>query len=150
MCLIIKRTKHRDLKPRIAKKDIVVFKYLDIPCTFRDKPIKMCKKFFPPIIGKLFTYRLNKKYTTKLGVNGILVHEGFHAYISPLPPLEKALHHMDTVIAVGIIPAGSEYYIGTDSEIVGNNIIIQQVYKPKEFNHQFNFILTSIKTKLTI
>lgn len=108
MCLIIKE----DCEIETAKKDITTYKKVRV----------VNDSFWSGIFfGGRFRFNKLEKAVTKLSINifGTEIDEGFHSF--------KRLHnnyitHGKSVIC--IIPKGSEYCLGTEDDIVSNQIIV--------------------------
>lgn len=103
---------------KIAKEDIVCYKVLTsiMKSPYRD-----------------FQYERNKMYSIKLlkidkNNNDLEINEGYHAYVSYDGAYSSTaiMFLYDTFIFKAIIPKGSKYYLGTDNEIVSNQMIIKE------------------------
>lgn len=123
MCLYI----HTDSKKQIAKKDILVYKVLDIDnenhyfTPYRNYPIRF--------VGKRF------KYESEIGepvvdygmFNKSYIEEGIHTYTKP------TTHYtclFKTTCCYAVIPKGSKYYISCNGEECVSNCLI--IFKDKE------------------
>lgn len=124
MCLMVKRNWFRDLfkitpKLKVARKDIVVYKYLSqdlhgliSPIYFQRWRSGECYTSTPIVIKRM------KRI-------GYLVETGFHSYTKPRP------FHLGTHLGKlynAIIPKGSRYIIGEEDCIVSNQLIITGKY----------------------
>jgi len=110
------RQEARDYKPLIAKKDIKVYKYLEVNNG----------KYWSPV--QVFEYEKGYQYSAKIGRRifkffcsnswNIKCNRGLHSYIKPK-------YHMQCNYAqvVMYIPKGSEYCLGVSEDIVSNNLI---------------------------
>jgi len=131
MCLVVKK-KFKDLKdakaykPLIATKDIKVYKILDLLTDVGGKaPYRgfRYQKGFQYTESKLeLCYDLfNSKYE-------INVDQGLHAYVKRDCPeirnyLSSYYSNNESGVVEMIIPKGSIYYLGTNNDIVTNNLI---------------------------
>jgi hypothetical protein len=113
----------RELKPLIAKKDIIVYKMLDL-CLVNDR---WC--FVSPYYGMEYkpnkTYRVERMQKTitnntwyGLPSWSVNIGRGFHAYRKPLC---RTLNRF-------IIPKGSKYFISAD----GSEIVSDRIKTPKK------------------
>lgn len=117
MCLIIDKTKHPDLKPLIAKKDIPVWKlFIDrgdhVPYTvFRKQLIK--NKIIAKRAGlPLRAFRMDYDgYSIEP-----IIREGIHAYINFKSALSNAI--TEEKAFKFIIPKGTPYFVGHGKKIV--------------------------------
>jgi hypothetical protein len=140
MCLqIIRRTK-REPKPRIAKRNIIIYKV-----------VEEVKKgiYFSPYYD--FQYKLGKKnkrielepqyaYTILSTISSLRtgnlhfyeVYKGYHAYRT-LQAAKYAKEKMNfannPVILKGIVPQGEKYLTNNKDEIVASNIILTKELK---------------------
>lgn len=124
MCLYTKQ-----ILPKVAKKDIVVYKVLD-------------HNMFSPYYG--LSYLLNRKITSKLmrydhvwnpSTQIFIVEEGLHAYTKRRVAYVKQ-HYLNKVdgedflttysVYKAIIPKGSKYYIGLNGDIASDALIIKR------------------------
>jgi hypothetical protein len=125
MCLIVDKTIHPDLKPRVAKKDLYVYKFM-INRKGR------CLSYY-----QSFKYNLKKIYKTSLVTEKDTQRFGFHAY--KIPDIHKILDLKapsifgiypsstickNTTLYLAKIPKGSIYYIGKDEDIVSDKLML--------------------------
>ena len=128
MCFIINKFYHindksNNLKCLVAQEDILVYKCLDCTdgeyCTpFQYMPIMFTK-------GKYVYNKVNMPTSKYRWRDTIEV--GIHAYSTKNPAitLSKSFHcDNGTSMHYAIIPKGSNFYIGTDEDIVSNNLIV--------------------------
>lgn len=136
MCLIvgsfIKYNTAKGRRPRIAKEDIKVFKYLRVVRDYKNPKIEIYVAPFQHV-----EYKLNKKYSiARFGrtytldsyTNEVVfsINQGFHAYRN-IPSMNSySYSYLDTkVLFHAIIPKGSRYFISEHgAEIVANQLII--------------------------
>jgi len=128
MCLFIKTSRkdyidRKFVKPKIAKKEIKVYKVLDA----------VEGEYFSPY--KCFQYHKGYQYTTKMStsfysiswLNEInyyfKVEEGLHAYRNVSEIKRLYCFGEREVIVEMYIPVGAEYYIGDDGDIVSTDLI---------------------------
>lgn len=132
---------------KIAKKDILVYKFVNI----RSYLTNRCISFFFN-----FTYILDMKYNTYIEIRKVgkgeryrwAGHEGFHSYYDKKTALlEYELYKINkfTSIVKCIIPKGSEYYINEENEIISNSIII---LSKKSFLQKLLNYLNKCKNKI--
>lgn len=134
MCLIVKRSKfnkfiERKLKilliprPKKARKDIKVFKVLELNGLF----------LHSIYYGKDRCWAVNWIYKNSIKgivsfknkeIHTIEVSEGFHSYVEFHNII---LIHKDYVVCEAIIPKGSKYYLGTEGDIVSNQLKITKI-----------------------
>lgn len=125
MCLMVKRNWFRDLfkitpKLKVAKKDIVIYKYLSqdsaglmSPVYFQRWCLGECCTSTPIVIKRMRHV-------------GYVVETGFHSYTKPRPfHLGRHLGELYN----GIIPKGSHYIIGEEDCIVSDQLIITSKYR---------------------
>jgi len=112
MCFIIDE-KHPDKK--IATKSIMCYKVLKMVDNKLRSPYQN------------FSYKLGRKYTSRLGKECGYINKGLHSFSSK----EAALYERDDwyaskyIIFICKIPKGSEYYYNpTNQEYVSNQLII--------------------------
>ena len=114
MCLIIDSTKHKKLfgfyLPKIAWKDIPVYKLLDHSCPSQ---IKTPWRDYPIIF-----HESNVVLKSTLSYYHEEIHKGIHAYRKKIPSFPYSRFHK------AIIPRGSLYYIGMHLDIVSTKLII--------------------------
>ena len=122
MCLTIKgfrtRKEAREFQPFIAKKDIKVYKVLNV---FDCSPYRN------------FKYEKGYHYSTKFTkyfsrwVNWVIrINSGLHAYRSFTKAEENRSNNYypsDYKVVTMYIPAGSKYYKGINGDIVSDNLI---------------------------
>lgn len=112
MCLIIKE----DCEIETAKKDITTYKKVRV----------VNDSFWSGIFfGGRFRFNKLEKAVTKLSINifGTEIDEGFHSF--------KRLHNNYITygkLVICIIPKGSEYCLGTEDDIVSNQIIVFRTF----------------------
>ena len=121
MCLFINKCHYvndYDVKPYVADKDLIVCKLL----------IKRIFKFYTPVVYD--RVKLNKPFICDTEVMIVqqdplrgtfpYVSHGIHAYIT-----KRGLIFSDnTVQRFAIIPKGTKYYVGTDDDVVSDQLII--------------------------
>jgi len=122
MCLTVEKTfktrqEARDFKPLIAKKDIKVYKYLYV---------NLKGKYVSPYLN--FEYEKGYHYTAKISKRvfkyyshlnwSLKFYRGLHAFLNPVAYMRRGY-----IEIVMYVPKGSQYYIGTDSDIVSDNLI---------------------------
>ena len=108
------RQEARNYKPLIAKKDIKVYKYLD----FEDDVYISLFMGFKYEKGYHYSANISRNIFKRrhLNVWTIECNRGLHAYTNKM---NKA--YFEEIIMY--IPKGSEYYLGTNGDIVSNNLI---------------------------
>ena len=101
----------------IAEEDIPIYKFLFVE-----------KDNYHPFksIVQLANCQLNTIYSAKICFKYESIEEGLHAYVS-MDACNRQTGWCYDVIASGIIPAGSMYYIGSDGDIVSNTMIYHKV-----------------------
>ena len=134
MCLTLKqnyktrreaREGLKKVKPRIAKKDIIVYKRIYLQNN-KKEGYSPYKNF---VYNKGYQYHENKftiNVESYYGDWNIVINEGLHADISRSTSLYNIRHAFDnrkTSIIQMIIPKGSEYFLGKNNDIVTNNLI---------------------------
>ncbi len=129
MCLTGKknwwqRVFRTDIKPKIAKKDITVYKYL------KDQQNGLLRS---PFVGAIYQIGVQQfadldirsyKYTK---TNTFSVEAGLHAFTDYETAIEQCRFGSDVFKA--IIPKGSEYLLGMGNEIVSSHLIIVEKMK---------------------
>lgn len=124
MCLVLKR--QSQYKPCVSKKDKTVYKVL--------KKIK--KSLYSPYYLKKYVF--NKLYKNKSSLDIIIqdysgcivVEEGLHSFTTLKAAKDRIRSPFlsgELIIVEGIIPKGSQYILGKDSEIVSNQLIITKI-----------------------
>ena len=122
MCLVVRRNWFQRLfnikvKPKTAKKDIEVFKYLEPGCQ---------GILFSPVYDQ--EWRLGEVEKTNLVIEkDNFVTLGFHSYLVPRPNHLPCFNHLELYNA--IIPKGSHYIKGDNSDIVSDQLMIIDKYK---------------------
>ena len=131
MCLVTstfyhKKDNNRNVKCFVAKEDILVYKCLDcedgVYCTpFRYMPIVFTK-------GK---YVYNKvKMSQKIGCGireNAVVSKGIHAFSTRGNAIKLVKFFYDvngTSMHYAVIPKGSNFYLGSQGDVVSNNLIV--------------------------
>lgn len=120
MCLIVEKGTNK----RKAESDILVYKCLDNYCTnYYTTPYQNVPVYFKN--GKCvmntphFSYERNGNRT--------IIKEGIHSYYRRIKAeyVELSYNHcFGTKMYYAIIPKGTEYYIGTNEDIVSTELII--------------------------
>ena len=138
MCLMIKRSKFNKFiehklkillipKPKKAKKDIKVFKVLELNGLFLHSPYYNKERCWA--INWLYKSNIqgDVSFQENLFRSMIEVSQGFHAYTSLNDAYLKKLLNKDYVVCEAIIPKGSRYYLGTHGDIVSNQLKITKI-----------------------
>lgn len=135
MCLYIDESVHGTAyskqKPFIAQTDIVVWKLLIKDFDFdEDKTV-----YLAPYRRTL--YVLGQLYKSKLGKDWCAIDEGLHCFSNHRKArMVKELEwDFDTSVFWAIIPKGSKVYVGTDKELVSNQLIVYKSKKDLEAVH---------------
>jgi hypothetical protein len=116
MCLIIDKTKHPDLKPLIAKKDITVWKAYH---SFGNgQLLTICNGC--PIANILIAKYRGKKLNNFVVRNG-QIDVGIHAFIEE-DSAAKFFWGFSEIIKFKI-PKGTPYFFGEDEEIVALKMV---------------------------
>ena len=136
MCLLVRNDLHKDSLPLIAENDIRVYKTLVESKNYPDGSHKVKPgqyvtphRLFPiefDSTGK-FVYKKTPMVTNVTEWNAVIVNEGLHSYYkinATLTPRER-----DSIMCDAIIPAGSKYYIGSDDDIVSNQLIVFETHE---------------------
>lgn len=128
MCLIISKVYHKKdksnmIKCLVAQEDILVYKRLD--CTNGE----YCTPFqYMPIIFTKGKYAYNKVNMPKSKYYwNDTIKVGIHAYTTKNAAITISnafYYNSGTSMRYAIIPKGSKFYIGTDEDIVSNNLIV--------------------------
>ena len=129
MCLILKRSKFNKFiehklkillipKPKKARKDIKVFKVLELNGLFLHSPHYNQERCWA--INWLYksNMRGNVSFQENLFRSMIEVSQGFHAYTSLNDACLKKLLNKDYIVCEAIIPRGSRYYLGMQGAII--------------------------------
>lgn len=127
MCL---RLKNNCKTPLIANKDIIVYKvgYVEVSYKYFNLIKIHC---FRPYCYQSFIYYKNKKtpkITLKVDKNND-VNEGYHAWLNLYEAQYSCRQCNDYIIGQFKIPKGSECYLGTNNDIVSNQIIYLGIYE---------------------
>ena len=138
MCLMIKRSKFNKFierklkilvipKPKKTRKDIKVFKILELNGLF----------LHSPYYDKGRCWAVNWVYKSDMeGVtffrNGqffstIDVSKGFHSYIDLYRAHLESISNKNYIVCEAIVPKGSKYYLGTHGDIVSNQLKITKI-----------------------
>ena len=121
MCLLINTDLHKNNKPFVADKNIVVYKFLkyDMGC------------FYTPFQYFIVNFDKNGMFfydNTEMEISNKKVYRGIHSYIKetyiPFFYGQADVLGYQEALFYAIIPAGSHYYIGVDNDIVSDNLII--------------------------
>ena len=131
MCLVISKFYHKEdnnhnVKCFVAKEDILVYKCLD--CNDGE----YCTPFqYMPIVFTKGKYVYNKvKMSQKIGCGirkNALVSEGIHAYSTRDKAIKVAKDFRKsngTYMHYAVIPKGSNLYVGSNDDVVSNNLIV--------------------------
>lgn len=115
MCLYIK---YGDVTPRIAEEDITIYKILQV--RFHNRKIQLVSPYYE------MEYKIGRTYKTKMKSNPYdsnEINEGFHSFIRYSKALRETLNvAYPNIIVNGIIPKGSQYFLGINEDIVSNRI----------------------------
>ena len=138
MCLIVKRSKFNKFierklkilvipKPKKTRKDIKVFKILELNGLF----------LHSPYYDKGRCWAVNWVYKSDMeGVtffrNGqffstIDVSKGFHSYIDLYRAHLESISNENYIVCEAIVPKGSKYYLGTHGDVVSNQLKITRI-----------------------
>lgn len=114
MCLIIK---NHITAPEIASEDIPVFKLLMLK--YNNRKLQLVSPY------QKMQYKIGKTYKSQIkrNPNNVFeINEGLHSFISRKGAYRDHVILGNTVMLIGIIPKGSQYYIGTDDDVVSNKL----------------------------
>lgn len=109
-------------KTLIAEKDIKVYKML----------VKGSNELLSPYQD--YPYKLRTLYSVKTKLNNKslnLINKGLHAYTDIIRAERQISYGSDRVIYEAKIPKGSLYKMGSDQDIVSNQLIVLKKYKVK-------------------
>lgn len=124
MCLIVKQ----DCKPEIAQEDITCWKIVNI--LGNDKwgaPVRHTLHDYDKVL--IACDRLSVElWHVAYGILHFVIEEGFHAYTDIAAAKNKANCFNARTLVKCTIPAGAEYCLGPNAEIVATKMI---VHKPK-------------------
>lgn len=134
MCLIVKRSKFNKFiehklkvlfipKPKRARKDIKVFKVLELNGLFLHSPYYDKDKCWAINWVYKSDIRGDVSFQEDSFHSIIQVSQGFHAYVT----LVNAILYKDYVVCEAIIPKGSRYYLGMQGDIVSNQLKITKI-----------------------
>ncbi len=116
MCLTIDITHHRFNQSFVAEAPIVVWKLLT-PSSQTDRYV------YPPYYS--FRYEFGVEYSSEIGRRGYSVYEGFHAfYFNGTPRMRRIKGTYNVRVYPCVIPKGAKFFIGKDSEIVSDRLIV--------------------------
>lgn len=131
MCLIASKFYHKEdnnhnVKCFVAKEDILAYKCLD--CNDGE----YCTPFqYMPIVFTKGKYVYNKvKMSQKIGCGirkNALVSQGIHAYSTRDKAIKVAKDFRKsngTYMHYAVIPKGSNFYVGSNDDVVSNNLIV--------------------------
>jgi len=121
MCLVISKKHHCFNRPRIASKDIKVYKILDQNQENYFTPFWRIPVKFSSGIAELES-PLGKVYCKTFNCN--YINEGIHAYRTLEHTCFIAISRENPIICTAIIPKGSKYYIGACADVVSTKLII--------------------------
>lgn len=128
MCLVIKNIKTRELariytkNPKIAKKDVNVFKVLDENNNSAYQYFKYEKGTHYYQTGRPFSFEIYKQESVFNYGWRININRGLHSFT--LKKAAKEILYPNDKIVKMVIPRGSKYYISSDgTEIVSDNLI---------------------------
>lgn len=132
MCLITSKFYHKEnskhnVKCLVAKEDILVYKCLDC------NDGKYCTSFqYMPIVftrGK-YVYnkvKMNESVVCREKDEFAYVYSGIHAYRTKDKAVEISksfCYYCGTSMHYAVIPKGSNFYIGDNTDVVSNNLIV--------------------------
>lgn len=118
--------------PIIAKKDVVVYKFLKEKKNFFN-----IKKYYSPIYGNI-KYKKNKLYdlgdlpykVTGSNDNYVYIRSiGFHSFKDKQCVPSCDILYLNIVLTKCIIPKGATYYVNKEGEVVSNQIIFKEAIK---------------------
>lgn len=114
-------------KPKKARKDIKVFKVLELNGLFLHSPYYNKERCWA--INWLYksSMRGNVSFQENLFRSMIEVSRGFHAYTTLADASINKLLNKDYVVCEAVIPKGSKYYLGTQGDIVSNQLKITKI-----------------------
>lgn len=132
MCLTINKKFHKSCfvlkpKPFIAKSNILVYKLLEYKDGRYKTPYQKAPIWFSGGKWEGWQTMFGMSYCAVSGFNWE-VDEGFHSYWTEaaISDIQKAGRE----IFYAVIPEGSNYYIGTDGDVVSDRLVI--------LNHEYN------------
>ena len=134
MCLYIDESVHGSAyskqKAFIAQTDIVVWKFLDKRYDYRDGKYH----YHAPYRGT--EYKLGDLNESALEKEWDKVHKGLHCFASHRKARsEKEIFGSTSSVFCGIIPKGSQVYVGICKELVSNQLIVYKSKKDLEAVH---------------
>lgn len=130
MCLVVEK----GIRKKIAKTDILVYKCLDKKNGNYYTPFQNVNIFFDN--GECVMEKIPNIVPKRVDGHRE-IGKGLHSFYKKRPANTLITYFPQTKIYYAIIPKGSEYYIGTNGEIVSNNLMVfetkedYQKYKKK-------------------
>lgn len=134
MCLTIKTTFHKEGKPIVAERSILVYKMLE---RYMGKGYN--NKYHTPFVGKTINFcdegdNMYFYKTTRLQKDlsaydsNKYISKGIHSFFDKKTAIDEADAYDERVyrmsIHYAVIPKGSKFYIGDDGDIVSTNLVV--------------------------
>lgn len=126
MCLIVNRFRHWQLKPKVAKKDILCYKILEIDTA--DKTYKrLIRTPYQSELIKSFDKCITPDYFQNEGFKmgkQLIIEYGIHSFRNITAAknrnlellIDRPFNDIQYVIAFCYIPKGTKYWIGKDGD----------------------------------
>lgn len=136
MCLYLDTKKHevnefKNPKPNIAESNMIVYKVLERVKGELIAPFRRNNY----VIGRLYEAKFGIKRVADWKSHGFEIEEGLHAFVDPNSSIAQEVKSRsdNNVILYAKIPKGSEYFLGTDGDIVSNKLIVSNIQVKRKY-----------------